>query len=504
MLRSNAKALNATDMSLQTELQAVADDMQNRTAPIATSNVNALNVALLGAQFWNDVIKNPNVPFVSGKTFYKSDVYWQESIGGCGFFADANYNVPATAKDEAKYVACYSQSQFPNYIQATDENGFYKQCKAVGEWCDTQWSVRIRLTPDAANVNQFTVYTQTREAKRTAKTFVNGYVDTFTETRTHYGAAFPGNVAILTTARDANGLINNVNLSGELSPAFTVQSNFSSYYDANLSQWVYKQNQLATVFGDKHNVILSAGLSTTAGVEKLALSGSMELIKNGALESRIELAPGSYIQAKADGAGSYSAKNGSHEVMLKLKGGTAASTFTGDLKISAFTTDASGTSYVPTVISFAGSVLRNNVSFFDGTITGEVLNFTSYDASKPTSASNVQTGRIGFVGNVNIPTRSPVQLKLSTTMTNKGESAAMAAISTGQFVQGLITINVSGTSGANNLAGDVVTLESTSGIKLVIDKSTSSYPLTKGGAAVGVFTPSNNIMTYKDNSYEQF
>jgi hypothetical protein len=97
-----------------------------------------------------------------------------------------------------------------------------------------------------------------------------------------------------------------------------------------------------------------------------------------------------------------------------------------------------------------------------------------------------------------------MQLQLSTTVTNKGDSAAIAAISTGQFVQGLITINVSGTSGANNLAGDVVSLESTSGIKLVIDKSKTSYPLTKGSTAVGVFTPSNNTMTYSDNTYEQF
>jgi hypothetical protein len=71
----------------------------------------------------------------------------------------------------------------------------------------------------------------------------------------------------------------------------------------------------------------------------------------------------------------------------------------------------------------------------------------------------------------------------------------------GQYVQGYTTINIGGTG---NVTSEVVTLESTTGLKLVIDQSKSVYPLTYGGVAVGEFSPSTNTMTYTDNSYEQF
>lgn len=524
-LRSNAKALDATDLSLQTELQKVSDDLYGRTAPIAASNVNALNIALLGAQFWSDVIKNPDVQFVAKKAFFKTGDYYQESIGGCTFYADANYNVEATAKDEAKYVACTSQSQYEDDILATDANGEYKPCTAVGDWCGTSWSTKIRLTPDAVDANKFTVYTQTREARLTAKTITYDYstttwpyqnitdaaqcpsgtnctvnVTATNETRTHYGAAFPGNAATLSTQRDSNGRINAVNLTGELSPAYALTDNFSSYYDDALQRWVFKPNQTATVFGDKHNVALAGALTQEGSLEKLAISGSMALIKAGVLETRIELAEGSYLQATPDGNGGYSTTDGSQEMLLKLKGGSAASSFAGNLKISSFKLDKSSTSYIPTLMSFNGSVQRNGVSFFEGAITGEALNYADFNNSEPLSEANAKTARVSFVGSVIIPNRPVLKVSLSVTQKDTGSFATDTSNLTGQYVQGYTTINLSGASSATS---KVVTLESTTGMKLVIDKSKSAYPLTNGGVAVGEFSPNTNTMTYTDNSYEQ-
>lgn len=524
-LRSNAKALDAVDLSLQTELQKVSDDLSGRTAPIATSNVNALRIAMLGAQFWADVIQNPNATFVASKTFFKTNDYYQEPIGGCTFYADTNYDVVASTKAEAKAVGCASQSQYEDYIWAIDDNGEPKQCTAVGEWCGTKWSTRVRLTPDAVDAKKFTVYTQTREAKQTAKTFVYSYYDlqtnqyinnatvcptntdcyanaaTFNEVRTHYGAPFPGNAATLTTQRDSNGRINAVNLAGELSPAYAVSYNFSSYYDEVLQRWVFKPNQTATVFGDKHNVALAGALTQVSNLEKLAISGSMALIKDGVLETRIELAEGSYLQATPDGSGGYSTTDGSQEMLLKLKGGSSASSFAGDLKISAFKLDKSNTSYIPTLMSFNGSVQRNDVSFFEGAITGEVLNYEDFNSGAALSEINAQTMRVGFVGSVIIPNRPVLKVSLSVTQKDTGSFDTDTSSLTGQYVQGYTTINLSGTGSATS---KIVTLESTTGMKLVIDNSKSVYPLTNGGVAVGEFSPSTNTMTYTDNSYEQF
>lgn len=489
-LRSNLKALDAADLSLQTELQKIADDMKDRTAPLASSNITALNVARRGAQLWNDVIRG-NAPFTANHTFFNGYEY----LGGCSFVSDANYNINATSKADAKYLTCQAATQF---IPATGMNGEYKACTAVGELCDTAWSHRVRLHPNAADVNKFTIYTQTREAKRTAKTFAPL---TFNETRTQYGAAFPGNAATVATQLDSNGQVTALDLAGELSPAFSITRNWTYNFDSTLNRWVSKPNAVATVLGDKHNVVLSAALTKVGELDRLALSGSMELIKAGVLETRLELTDGSYLQAKPDATGDHEASNGSQEMLLKFKGGTTGSALTGDLKISAFKLDASGTSYIPTLVAFNGSVQRNGIPFFEGTLTGEALNHTSFKSNQARSVTNVQTFRAGFVGKVSIANRPVLNTSLSATTNDTGSSATNTTALSGQYVQGLTTINVSGTGSA---VANIVALESTGGIKLVIDKSKAAYPLTKSDQLMGEYSTVSNRVTYTDNSYEQF
>jgi len=496
-LRSNAKALDATDLSLQTELQKVSDDLSGRTAPIATSNINALTVAFEAANFWNEVmIMNPTADFVQSRTI--------GSLGSCGFYQDTDYNVKATGRTNANYVACGVSSKFNDFIWATGANGEYTQCKALGDVCGTQWSTRVRLNPDAGDANKFTVYTQTRATKIVVLSidpFKQGEDKTDKSARKEYGAPFPGNAATLTTQRDTMGHLSAVNLSGELSPAFSVTYNPISFYDADQQLWVYKPNQVATVFGDKHNVVLSGALTQVGGLEKLAVSGSMELIKAGALETRIELADGSYLQATPDGTGGYSTTDGSQEMLLKLKAGSSASSFAGDLKISDFKMDASGTTYIPTFMSFSGSVLRNGVSFLEGTITGEALNHATFKSNEPLSSSNVQTMRVGFVGSVIIPNRPVLTASLSFTENDTGNFDTHTFALSGQYKQGYTTINV---SGATSSTSDIVTLESTTGMKLVVDQSREFYPLTNNGEAVGSFDPIKYLLTYTDGTYEQF
>ncbi|MDO8456344.1 MAG: hypothetical protein Q7T07_05455 [Burkholderiaceae bacterium] len=546
-LRSNAKALDATDLSLQTELQAVSDDMTGRTIPIASTSVDALNLARLGVQLWNDVIKNDSAAFVQGKTFYgksfnndASYFYGAPPIGGCSFYSDPGYDFLATSKAEAKYVACGTQAQV---VQAPTS------CVNLGDVCNTSWSTRVRLHPDAVDASKFTVYSQTRAAtikKQTAYLYASStpyykyynpsimqyrvdpvcpagasctvvYPDsadvvcppgkTCTTTvlqledkglRKQYGAAFPGNAATLVSQRDSGGKITAVNLVGELSPGYEI-GHGSSYFDSSRSMWV-NVPPVVTVLGDKHNIALSAALSKVGDLDKLAVSGSIDLVKNGALETRMELIDGSYLQAKLD-QGSYSAQNGSQEMLLKLKASTAGSAVSGDVKLSAFKLDASSTSYIPTLVSFAGSVERKGVSFFEGTLTGEALNHASFKSNDPRSGANVQKVRIGFTGKVAIPTRPTLNVNLSVVNNNTGSSATSTATLGGQYSQGAIVINLAGQTSA---ASNVLTLTSSEGIQLVIDKSKTSYPLTKNGALVGQYATSSNRINYTDNSYEQY
>jgi len=451
--------------------------------------------------------------------------YGGVSKGGCGFYSDTNYLVPSTSKADALYVACGSSSQFNDSILPADADGTPKQCTTVGESCGGRWSYRIRLHPDATDPNKFTVYTMTRKADLTVKALSYTYWDTATqqsvegastcpvgmesscqlyptaynEARTHYGAAFPGNAATLTAQRDANGKITAVSLSGELSPAYSIQRNAYSYFDAATQNWFYVHNQTATVLGDKHNVALSGALTQTNGIYKMDVSGSVELIKAGALETRLALGTGSYVQtSQPDMFGNF-ARDGSQEVLLKLSGGSATSTLNGELWGGNFQADASGTTYSPTLITFNGSIQRNGVSFFDGSIRAEALHRTTFNAQLPISSSNVLQSQLTLAGNVTITSRPPLALTLTGNNSNAGFYAS--ATLSGQYVQGGVTINI---SGSDSPAGNVLTLESTDGVKLVMDQAATAFPLTKGGVLVGEFSPLTNVLTYTDGSYEQF
>lgn len=463
-LRSNAKALDAADLSLKAELQKVSDDVQGRTAPIAVSSLKAMEVAGQATQFWNDVMVTPNATFQQFRNFVNG--------GGCTFYSDTDYLVMATSKAEAKYLACGTT---PERIFAT--------CSAVGQLCRTEWTTRVRLHPSASVANKFTVYSKTRADKYTLEAQAGGGLAAQRTARTEYGAAFPGNSTEFSWLNDSNGNLASMVLNGELSPAFSID------------------NGVGTVLGDKHNVALNGALTKASGVDTISVSGSIDLIKGGVLETGIALASGSYIKAAPDANGSYDARNGSQEMLIKMVAKTAASAITGDLKIGAFKSDVSTSSYIPTEVSFTGAVQRNGVSFFEGTLTGKADNHAAFNSTLARSNSNPQILSAGFLGKVTIPTRPVMTVSLSGTHTDTGSLATNTTATTGQYTQGAITINL---SGLDNGASNVTTLTSTSGLKLVVDSSKSIYPITQGVESVGTYSTTTKRIDFLDGSFQQF
>ena len=144
---------------------------------------------------------------------------------------------------------------------------------------------------------------------------------------------------------------------------------------------------------------------------------------------------------------------------------------------------------------------RGGVTFFEGGLTVEALNHATFNSQLPQTSVNFETTRVGFDGKVSIPDRAPLTVKLSAIHKDTGSSATSTTTLGGQYMQGLIIINV---SGAGSATSNTITLESTSGVKLVMDKSKTLYPLTKDGQSVGQYSTSNSRVTYTDNSYEQF
>lgn len=484
-LRSNIKALDADDMSLYTELQAVADDFKNHTAPVAGTSIEALDVARQATQFWYDVVQTSNAAFVSARSF---------SAGSCTLYSDSDYLVTATSKATAHYVAC---GTLKDRVLPANALGEYKQCAANGELCYSNWSTRVRLHPDALDSNKFTVFTRTRKTDRFAATVpTNGFASSYTDVDTSYGAAAPGNAASLVVGRDSVGQVNALALTGELSPGFTIGGG-NVFYSSNLNRWVFVEN-VATLLGDKENVSLVGTLTNVGGLYTLAVSGSVESIKNGALETRVELLAGSYLKAK-EGTSNATAQDGNEELLLKLKASTAGSAATGEFKVSAFAWDADQAQYQPTALAFTGSIQRNGVNFFEGTFTASKPDYATFHTNQARSATNVEKTGANFTGKVTITNRPVLNLQLSATNHDMGSSTDTTL--TGQYAQGSVTINIEGTS---NAASNILTLTSTNGVKVVVDKSKTLYPLTKGSTAVGQFNSSNSRVDYADGTFEQY
>ncbi|MEY4978034.1 MAG: hypothetical protein RLZZ352_304 [Pseudomonadota bacterium] len=497
-LRSNAKALEGADLSLQTELQAVASDMQNRLAPFTSSTLDALELATKGAQFWANFQANPSPSFPVVANFSRSNGM---GLGGCRLYSDDQYLIEATNKVNALYVACGTSGRL--FWDESLKNMVV-------------WSTRVRLHPSSA-ADQFTVYTQIRRAVYVWNPVRNLYEEPTNKVRMHFGAAFPGNAATLKAGRNAAGDINQVTLTGEMAPAFELT-------DSNVPPYA----TTATVLGDKLKVSLNGSWTVdNAGVNTLALQGSVAQYKQvnavDTLQTELALESGSYIKGSSFNLDTSSAVqpplelptvaavpndplavfDGSHAILLKLRFATAQSALRGQFFMGNFGLDASQSLYSPAKMSFSGSVERKGTPFFEGSVTAEQLNPSVFMANMPTSAQNPQKARLTLVGKVNIPNRMPVSANLTINNTDEGDTG-LGTLS-GQYRQGAVVINIEGQSSRTPVARSTqLTLTSSEGIKLALDSSKTVHPLTKSGTAVGSFDTTTNRLTYADNTFEQY
>lgn len=537
-LRSNAKALSGTEFSLKSELEAANSDLKDRTVPLAENNLWVVWLAADAAQLWNDSVLDASKPFVAGKDFYRNsfnsaDFYGiSQAFGRCEITTDAAGAIRAESKDQAKYMSCstyayrniFANGGLNSFVDSTDADGYVTTCTKPGDICGTHWDTVLTMSPATVDAT-FSVVTATRKRVLTLKasalpsicsdSFRDPMwacpVDTFNYADTLYGAAASsssgGNQATLVTTSDSTGAITGAELIGELAPAFVVDS--KPIYSWIPPVYSFKPNKSVTVLGDKQNIRLKAALTTVNSVSKLAVTAYMDVVVNGAVDSRVELLDGSYLQAKAIAPGVYTGTDGSEELFLKLRGGTSATTLDGSITVSTPSGGASNKYYQPTLVSFNGKFSRNNVALFNGTLSTEILNYKLYDASQPASANNQRKNKLDFTGSVSIPNRPNMALALSMVetissppcsngiCTNTNASYAL----TGQYQQGLLTVNL---EGAGSGSANTVTLTSTTGVKLVADSSAATYPLTKNGQTMGVYDPKKMQVNYTDGSYEQF
>lgn len=480
-LRSNAKALNATDMSLQTELKTLADGVSQRSLPLAQKGLEALQIGQKAIEFWRDIKVN-NAAFTNNRSFTANG----GALGGCSLYQDKNYTVLATDKDNTLYVACGGAE---TRVRATDSNGYVANCTTEGSNCYTAWSIRVRMQP-GADADTFLMNTQTRKA---AWVLTGGVPQEATARRINYGADFPGNAATIVSHRD-NGIYTAFSLNGELSPSFEITQESTPIYVSGQ----YQGNTPAVVelLGDKHNVALAASLTdVSAGLHKLSAEGSVEVVKAGVVDSRIELQPGSYVTI---GEGAAIVQS---EALFMLKASTPDGGVTGSLKVSAFAADADVQDVLPTRIDFSGSVQRAGRDFFSGSFTLRDRNRANFHSLQAPSASNFALYELTATGTLDIPTRPVLTASLSY---SEKTAAVKTVAASGQYRQGAIAIN--GQYSESGIAPGVAVLESTTGIRVVLPNidGVTTVDVTSNGTKVGVLNLSNSRVTYSDGTFEQY
>ena len=131
----------------------------------------------------------------------------------------------------------------------------------------------------------------------------------------------------------------------------------------------------------------------------------------------------------------------------------------------------------------------------------QLQDFASFSSDQPVSSSNQKKIKATTNLVVTIPTRPVLVLRdWVADVTNFGDSESVNL--SGQYVQGSAVINVSGLKPITGAS--VLSLESTTGIKLLVDGAKSVHPMTKSGVKVGEYNANTGRLSYVDGSFEQY
>lgn len=179
---------------------------------------------------------------------------------------------------------------------------------------------------------------------------------------------------------------------------------------------------------------------------------------------------------------------------------TDATKLTGNLSMSGFTTDKSGTSTVASTVSFTGTLSDTSPSgagdFLVGKLDATVTGYSNYDVTMLTAGSNYIHGTASFTGTVQAPSRP--QLKLVVSGNATGANTGDATVN---YSYGTVSITGSGTSSPS--AGSSFTLSNQDGITIAADPSNAHQNLiSKSGVTLGTF--SSGVINYADGTSETF
>lgn len=502
-LRSNAKALDATDLSLQKELNTLQDEVDGGVMPVVDSTSEMLRTLDFGVQLLEDAR--------SGRPVYSLSRVGTQYGAGCIVYTDETFTTAATSSQNSITVGC---SSYTNLIREQMDSNV---TKVVNTW---RWRHRLLISPKAGEQGTYVIKTTARREYGTCSANYNPSspksCGTFTplnnDSSSDRGKPLPNQEGFATysvvrgvegTAEFTRTFISNeltgLKLVGTLAPSlnYNVASNMSPVLDNGNGRY--------------HEVALNFVKTTSSSSQRLSVAGEDAVIKfftrnlagDTVFKSSIGIGKDSFLEVPANP----DARDGTEKFDLRIGYVVGNSAIRGQLAASDAKWDKSGTSYAPTKVTFAGRLERRTsgdsawVEFLRGSLAMDILDYDKLDNRFPESASNVLKMKATLNAVVTIPTRPVLNvINLVVNSTEKGAAGSTSSM-TGQYRQGSVVINF---EGADDGSKSTVTLTSSEGVKLVWDADKKAHPMSKGDIKIGEFNQDNGKLSYADGTFEEF
>lgn len=256
-------------------------------------------------------------------------------------------------------------------------------------------------------------------------------------------------------------------------------------------------NQSGILVSDYEDWNLSVNRTEEAtGLALYKMSGDVTAIVAGQPAGKVEIDNTSFLRIAQTSTSGKVAPNASNELQVTMRGIAGGTTISGTLRASEGKQDKSKTTYVPTKLSFDGSLKHKDATLFAGNVALVRTGYENFDATQAESDTNFVADTLEIAGALSVPNRPQLTLTIGATRTS-----ASAADITAQYRDGTSVINASVTAKAGE-RHPLVKVSSAEGVAFSFTSTSVPVPVTKDGAVVAQIDLAKGIITYIDGSTE--
>lgn len=474
-LRSNINAWSDAIKggALNNRTDAMKADFDTAIAPLDQDLADWILISERGVVFYKNYVDGGNIGASSQAVLRNGN-----EIGKCFLYADAAATTEVTSGVAANNVFC-RLSKSP--VAGTEASLAHTTSASATPPSVTtnltrqQFTKMIKLTPVGSSTTSFSYTARARMEtayfnRDGSGKIINLSID---DNKTTIGDAGAGTVAYT----KSGNTLTDATIVGDM-PART-----DSLGVKKTDKEIWNVSYVRTVEAD--GVTIKYALSGDIAAYKK--NSSDVLVKSGS----IALQAGSFIRAVP--VNGYVVSQGVKEVNLVLAVAGVDSKVVGTLSLSNFSTDKSGSDYIPTDLKFVGSLTNASSEFFNGTWTAKTSNYADYYSNQADSAANFVKGSVSFTGIFRIPSRPDLTLTLSAS-----NPAFESYVFTGQYDDGTNTILIS----SSNASPKVINISSANGVSVQFNEGANTADVMKNSSKIATFNRSTGIINYNDGSFE--